>query len=346
MRHSSLPLLIPVFILFIFSLTSIWSTANHDFPDQLLFILITLALIGIIYRLDLCLIFSFSHLYYLASIILLIITLVIGGTTRGSTRWVDLGIYSLQTSEIVKPLLAIFFAKFISNHPPKTFSNILIYLLLTALPVGLIFVQPDLGSSLVILTLSLGILFIAGLRYRYLFIGLIMSLIIFIPLFNLLKPYQQVRLTSFLNPYSDPSKTGYNIIQSIIAIGSGKIIGQGVKQGTQSHLKFLPERHTDFIYASFAEEFGIIGSTLLILCFLSILLFLLKLSQRLKENDEIALSLGIFTIFLFQSFINLGMNLGIMPVTGITLPLVSYGGSSLISFGLMLGLILNLNQRR
>lgn len=345
MRLSPLPLLIAVITLLIFSLTSIWSTANFNFTDQLLFSIIALLLIFTISRFDLCLIFAFSNLYYILSIVLLIATLLIGGVTRGSTRWIDLGFYSLQTSEIIKPLLVLFFAKFISTHPPKKISNIIFYLILTALPVGLIFIQPDLGSALVILTFSLGILFISGLRYRHLLLGALMSLIIFLPLFNLLRPYQQVRLKSFINPYSDPSDTGYNIIQSIIAIGSGQIIGLGVKQGTQSHLKFLPERYTDFIYASFAEEFGIIGSSLLIICFITILLFLLKLATKLSDPNEIALCLGIFSIFFFQSVTNLGMNLGIMPVTGITLPFVSYGGSSLISFGILLGLTINLTRR-
>jgi rod shape determining protein RodA len=345
MRLSLLPLLVAIITLLIFSLTSIWSTANHDFPDQLLFSIIAIFLIFIISRLDLSLILTFSNIYYVLSIILLIATLIIGRVTRGSTRWFDLGIYSLQASEFVKPLLAIFFAKFITTHPPDKLSNILQYLLLTAIPVGLVFIQPDLGSALVIMTLSLSILFISGLRYRYLILGLIMSLIIFIPLFSLLKPYQQVRLTSFINPYSDPSHTGYNIIQSIIAIGSGKIVGLGVRQGTQSHLKFLPERHTDFIFASFAEEFGIIGSSLLVICLIVILMYLLKLATKLKDTEEIALCISIFAIFAFQSVVNLGMNLGVMPVTGITLPLVSYGGSSLISFGILLGLVVNLNRR-
>jgi len=344
MRLNQLPIYFAVITVLIFGLTTIWSTTNQLFITQLLFAILAIIVVYIFSKIDLTIIFSFSWFYYFISITLLLLTLIIGQISRGSTRWIDLGPRAFQTSEIVKPLLAVFFANFLASGSPKKIANLFRFLFLSLIPIGLIFFQPDLGSAIIIVGLALVSLYVAGIRYRYLILGLIIGLVAFVPLFNFMKPYQQSRLISFTNPYADPSHTGYNTIQSVIAIGSGKIIGLGVKQGTQSHLKFLPERHTDFVYASFAEEFGLLGSSLLILSFLTIGLQLLKIAKTLSQPREIILCSGIFIIFVLQIIINLGMNLGVMPVTGITLPFMSYGGSSLISLAILLGLSLNLSR--
>lgn len=346
MRHSVTPFLGAVVILLVFGLTTIWSTANSLFFPQLLFIVAGIIIAYLAFRSDLSLLFSLLWPIYLFSVVSLLFTLLLGEVTRGSTRWIDLGIFKLQVSEMVKPLLAIFFAGFLAENNPNQPKNLLLYLLLLAIPSGLIFIQPDLGSSLVIASFAMTLLFVSGLKFRFLVIGLLFAMIIAFPAYGQLKPYQQDRINSFINPYSDPKGSGYNIIQSVIAVGSGKIVGLGVKQGTQSHLKFLPERHTDFIYASFAEEFGLVGSTLLFASYLVLFIFWIRLASDLGDKREFLLVTAILVIFAFQATVNLGMNLGVMPVTGITLPFVSYGGSSIISLFSLIGITLNLNKRR
>jgi rod shape determining protein RodA len=248
----------------------------------------------------------------------------------------------MQTSEIVKPLLAISYAGFLANHRLNKYKNLALYLIIITIPALLVKAQPDLGSSLVLLALAGFMAAFAGLGKKKLlaFLLLLLTLVPVAPLF--LKDYQLDRIESFLNPYHDPRGKGYNAIQSVIAIGSGGFFGKGVRLGTQSHLNFLPERHTDFIFASFAEEFGLLGVILVILAYYHLLITLSQISQTAKEDEYRYLALGILAIFTFQTLVNIGMNLGLVPVTGITLPLFSYGGSSLISFMMLLGLSLKL----
>lgn len=346
MRHSPLLFFGALLILLLFSLTTIWSTANNLFLPQLTFIVLGALLAFIAYKTDMHLLFSFAWPLYIFTILLLITTLVLGEVTRGSTRWIELGFFRLQGSEMAKPILALFLADYLGNRPPTKFKNIFTYLCLLALPVALVLVQPDLGSAMVITAMGLGLLLIAGIPWRYVLVGLVMFALIAPPLYEHLQPYQKLRIQSFINPYADPDGSGYNVIQSVIAVGSGNFFGMGVKQGTQSHLKFLPERHTDFAYASFAEEFGFIGSALLFSAYLTIFFFWLRLAQSVSENRETYLIIAALTVFAFQAIVNLGMNLGIMPVTGITLPLVSYGGSSVLSLFSFIGMTQNLNRRR
>ena len=202
----------------------------------------------------------------------------------------------------------------------------------------LVGIQPDLGSALALIFLPLALLVASGQIRKLLIIGAVfMGLII--PLESkLLKPYQRQRLETFINPYSDPKGAGYNVIQATIAVGSGKVFGKGVKLGTQSHLNFLPERHTDFIFASFVEEFGLVGSTVLFLSYAILFGYCLRGLKNLRDNRQKMLSLSILLLIFFQFVVNVGMNLGIMPVTGITLPLFSYGGSSILALGIILGL--------
>jgi rod shape determining protein RodA len=175
---------------------------------------------------------------------------------------------------------------------------------------------------------------------KYLFVAICLALVVSLPIgLRVLKPYQRERLESFINPFADPAGAGYNVIQSMIAVGNGQLLGMGVRQGTQSHLRFLPERHTDFAFASFAEEFGFVGVVILLGSFLYLLNWLLNLSSRSTPFGRLVIT-GYFWWIFGQLIINIGMNMGIMPVTGITLPLVSYGGSSLLSLLIGMGLVL------
>ena len=330
-------ILISIGIILTFSLITIWSTVPNLFFYQLSFLLVGLITMHLFSKLDLGLVLGLSTPLYVVSILLLLLTLIFGENVRGSTRWINLGAFSLQTSEVVKPLLIFFYAFLLSHKKP-----ILTYLLLSIIPFILILKQPDLGSALVLLVTPL-VLYIASNFKSKTIITVLLSILILVPIgLNFAKPYQLNRVESFLNPYKDTSGGGYNVIQSIIAIGSGRFMGKGVSLGTQSHLNFLPERHTDFIFASFVEEFGFLGSLLILASFFYLLQVMLNTARKLKDRGLYLVQIAILSIFTFQIFVNIGMNLGLMPVTGITLPLFSYGGSSLISSLALMGIQLKL----
>lgn len=281
---------------------------------------------------------TFAPLAYATSLILLLTTFVFTTLTRGTTSWLDLGGFRFQPSEFTKPLLIIAFAYFLERFPPKNLRNILLNLTSYALPTFLIFLQPDLGTALVISMIWFVQVFVAGLSWSYVLTG-ILSFFGVIPLLPyMLKDYQLARLTTFLDPFADPLGSGYNVIQSMIAVGSGGIIGKGLGHGTQSHLRFLPERHTDFAFASLAEELGLIGSLAIIMIIgLFVFRHLHAMTQAETRTSRYTLA-GAMAYFSFQALLNIGMNSGVAPVTGITLPLISYGGSSILATGIILGI--------
>ena len=326
----------------ILGLVTIWSTAPNLFATQFSFFVSSVIIIFLISQVDIDLLFSLSGALYVTSIILLLLTAVIGKNIRGSVRWIDLGFFNLQTSEIVKPLLAIFYSQFLSKNNLKSMKSFALFMVLAIIPVVLVARQPDLGSALTLLFLPIALLSITGHLKRLLVIGVVAAAIL-IPLESkFLKPYQRQRIESFINPYKDPKGAGYNVIQATIAIGSGGLWGKGVRLGTQSQLNYLPERHTDFIFASFAEEFGFLGIAVLFSAYYFLFSRYLRISSLLRQKSHVLLSLSVFFVFLFQTVVNIGMNLGVMPVTGITLPIFSYGGSSLLSFAILIGLELRL----
>lgn len=329
-------------LILLFSFITIWSTASDLFIHQLAFLLAGVVLMILISRMDLNFFFSLSNLVYIFSVLLLLLTLLFGKTVRGSTRWLDLGLFPLQTSELIKPLLLLFFADYISKHKLKSFQSWAKFLALAAIPSLLIARQPDLGSAIVLFFLPFSLAYLSHINWKITTIFLALGLLMIPVSLQFIKPYQLDRLASFVNPYADPTDTGYNVIQSTIAVGAGKIIGKGAGLGTQSRLDYLPERHTDFIFASFVEEFGLIGALLLLGGYLIIINEGITHARTLKNDKHYLVQLGIVLLFSFQVLVNVGMNLGLMPVTGITLPLFSYGGSSLVSFMILLGLHLNL----
>lgn len=281
---------------------------------------------------------SFAPLAYLLALILLLTTVVFTTLTRGTTSWLDLGFFRFQPSEFAKPLLILSFAFFLERFPPTSFRNFLFNAALYALPTLLIFLQPDLGTALVVTAIWLLQLFVAGLPWGYI-LSLILGFLALLPaLPYFLRDYQLARLTTFLDPFSDPLGSGYNVIQSMIAVGSGGLLGKGLGHGTQSHLRFLPERHTDFAFASLAEELGLFGS-LIILSLVGLFIFrLLHALTHAESKSSRYLFAGALAYFAFQSLLNIGMNSGVAPVTGITLPLISYGGSSILATAIILGL--------
>lgn len=281
---------------------------------------------------------TFAPIGYLVSIGLLIVTFLLGSDVRGSTRWIPIAGFQLQAGEFAKPLLVLSFAFFLKLFPPKNLKNILINVVLYLVPAILIFKQPDLGTALVVSSIWVSQMFVAGLFYWVIgtVVGLSAVALQYLP--KILHDYQLKRLETFVDPYRDPLGSGYNVIQSIIAVGSGGFLGKGLGHGTQSHLRFLPERHTDFIFASLAEELGIIGSILVVTCLGALLYRLLYLATHSSSSSSRLIYIGVFSYLFFQTFINIGMNIGIAPVTGVTLPLISYGGSSVLATAITLGI--------
>jgi rod shape determining protein RodA len=286
---------------------------------------------------------------YIISILLLLAVMVAGKTVYGSRRWLLLGPISFQPSEITKIGVILALATFF-NHRPRMESmglkDLMFPGLLVLLPVGLIIKQPDLGSGILVVLVAGSMILFAGVRWRTL-LSCVLTFALSSPfIWHFLKDYQRQRVLTFLNPEKDPLGAGYHILQSMIAVGSGQFWGKGFLQGTQSQLYFLPEQHTDFVFSVFAEEWGFIGSALLLLLFTGLALWGLQVARDCKERFGQFLALGVTALIFWQIFINLCMVTGFMPVVGIPLPLFSYGGSSLITTLLGVGFLLNIRMRR
>jgi len=265
---------------------------------------------------------------FVGSCLLLLTPIILNNITRGSRRWIDLGFTSIQPSEVVKPWLMLFLAN--TDFP-----------LLQAIPVGIIMLQPDLGSALSVLFLLLPII-IYNKKLMKFSIAIGLTLIILSPIIYkfVLHDYQKERIVNFINPSHDPLNKGYNVIQSKIAIGSGGIWGKGYKKGTQGQLLFLPEKHTDFMFATTAEELGIIGVSIILLSYYFLIKTLFVKAFMSTNNRVLFLfTLGIAIQIWMQAFVNIGMNIGILPVTGIPLPFLSVGGSSIMTLLFSIGII-------
>lgn len=332
-------ILLVVIIIGLFSLTMIWSLTPNLFGQQLTFFLVGLTFFFIISGLDIRIYSNLAWFLYFFSLALLLSTFVLGEVTRGSTRWIQVGSLTLQTSEMVKPLLVLFFASLFSRWEEIKVSYLVLILPLLLVPLFLVFKQPDLGSSLVIVAVLVGIIIGCGVSRSKVLLGILGVALLAPVIWFSLHDYQKVRITSFLNPYSDPMGSGYHLIQSVITVGSGQVFGRGLGRGTQSHLAFLPERHTDFIFASLTEELGFVGGSILLVLYFFLLWRILIQGQDSSSKFGLLICTGVFSMLSFQVLVNLGMNMGLLPITGITLPLVSYGGSSILSVLISLGLV-------
>jgi rod shape determining protein RodA len=333
--------LIMTALLIIFSLGGLvlFSLDSRLFFNQLIFFILSLIPFFLLASFDYRIFKGFYFYLYGASLFLLLLTFALGRLTRGVTRWIAIGGFNLQPAELVKPLLILAFSSSILRFNLKKIKNIALYLFFLLLPAILVFKQPDLGNSLVLLVIWLAVILQRGLKKKYIFLGLVVFFA-FLPLsWRVLKPYQKERIISFANPESDPLDSGYNLIQARIAVGSGQFLGKGLGGGSQSQLRFLPERHSDFIFACLGEELGFVGASFLILVFLILILRILLLSQKSLDIFGSLICIGTAGMLFFQVFINIGMNLGLVPITGLTLPLVSYGGSSLLATMISLGLV-------
>jgi rod shape determining protein RodA len=300
-----------------------------------------------------CMLFDYRHLKILAwpvfwvTIALLVGTLLFGRTISGATRWIDLGLFNLQSSELAKLSILLVAARMLApSQRPLDWGPLLAVLGVGMLPTALVVVQPDLGSGMLLLLLLGGLILFRGVRWRVLRV-LLVAVPLVMPLgWFFLHGYQKQRLLTFVNPGADPQGAGYHIIQSQIAIGSGQVWGKGFLAGTQSQLRFLPEKHTDFAVAVFGEEWGFAGMLVLLIVFCLFLYQIFLTAQEAKDRFGSFLAAGVFFYFFWQILINMGMVLGLMPVVGIPLPFISYGGSATLVNFCLLGLVMNVSMRR
>ncbi len=283
-----------------------------------------------------------SGVLYVASLVLLALVLFFGQEIRGAARWFNFGFFSFQPAEFSKLALVVFLANFLKLKRPllQKFRYVLWSGVYPGVIVGLLMLQPDLGSAIIHVAIWAGLLFLSPVPRRFLLYLLVIFLIVSAASWTLfLHDYQKDRIRSFVDPAADPQGQGYNVIQSIVAIGAGGIYGKGLARGPQSQLQFLPERQTDFIFASLVEELGFVGGGLVLILFFLIFIRLIKIAREAREMFGTFLVIGFFFLMLTQTLVNIGMNLGLVPVTGVTLPFLSYGGSSLLVTFLMLGMV-------
>ena len=302
----------------------------------------------IVYLIDIEAVFNNSYIIYCLSIFSLLLIFFIGLDSGGSQRWLRLGFFNLQPSEIAKVSLTLALARYYSDFRHinnNSFLKLIIPLILIFLPFFLIINQPDLGTGILLLTCGFFMILLSGLGLKLVILG-VLSLALLIPVtWNYLYDYQKKRIITFLNPESDPLGSGYHIAQSKIAIGSGGFWGKGYMQGSQSQLEFIPEIHTDFIFSVFSEEFGLFGSILIILLYTVLVIYCLLSSYRSSNNFAKLAIFGLTMNFFLYLIINISMVIGIVPVVGVPLPLLSYGGSAMLTVMISFGLIMNFNTR-
>ncbi len=323
--------------------------ANALYIRQLMWMGIGLTFMVLGFILDYRVITRQAYWIYLLSLLLLLMVFVLGYATRGSQRWIALAGFTFQPSELMKITVILALAKYFDDHKVEggyLLKELVAPFLIAFVPFLMVLKQPDLGTGLIILLLFLALVFVVGLRWKSLLLAAGSTLIMIPMAWHFLKDYQKDRIMTFLDPEKDPLGTGYHIIQSIIAIGSGGLFGKGFLQGTQTQLKFLPEQQTDFVFSVFAEEWGFLGGMLLVILFLMLILWGLKIAFQAKDLPGKLISAGVTMMVFYQVFINMGMVLGILPVVGIPLPFMSYGGSSMVVFMLGIGLLLNVRMRR
>ncbi|QQG45390.1 MAG: rod shape-determining protein RodA [Candidatus Sungiibacteriota bacterium] len=290
-------------------------------------------------------------IFYVLTVVLLVAVLTASFKIRGVDAWLKFGNVLFQPVELVKLALVILFAKFFSKRHIEIYrvEHLLVSGLYLIIPTSLVLLQPDLGSAVVLISIWVAIVVFSGMKLRHFFaLLLIAALIIGGAWLGALKPYQKTRITSFFDPYADSRGAGYQVLQSMIAVGSGQLRGKGLGYGSQTHLHFLPEAETDFIFAAFAEEWGFVGTIFMLLLFLIVIWRVVRIGMNASDNFSRLYTLGFAALIFTQSFIHIGMNMGALPITGITLPFVSYGGSSLVTLLAGVGILQNIkiNSRR
>ena len=350
-------LLIIVFLCMFIGIVNVFSTGTNAggveqtplFLKQIQWMAIGMLLMLLMLSINYHTITRYAYAIYIIVIILLIVISLFGYHARGSQRWLSIFGFSMQPSEFMKLAIILALVKFFDDNEKienYSFRDLWKPALIVAVPFILILKQPDLGTAIVIGLVFISMLLMVGIKkFEFLVISG-MSAVIMPFLWFLLKNYQKERVMTFLDPERDPFGSGYHIIQSVIAVGSGKFFGKGFMQGTQTQLKFLPEQQTDFIFSVFAEEWGFLGVAFLIFLLLGLIFTSLNIARRSKDFPGTLLAFGITALIFWETFINIAMVIGILPVVGIPLPFMSYGGSSIVMMFMCVGLLINISMRR
>lgn len=353
LKSYDLPLLIISGLLLVIGLAIQYAISLGEgdlviFWRQLVFVGLAIVLFFVFSGYNYQLLSKANRVVYIALLLGLIYLLWFGDPVRGSARWIDLWFFRLQPAELAKLSVGIGLSRWLYLHRGQinSWKNIIITFLYALVPAFLIVSEPDLGSASVVMAIWFGLILISPIRKFYIVVfiaaGLIFAGFAYQYLFH---DYQRERVQVFLDPDKDPQGKGYNVRQAIIAVGSGQWFGRGLGQGVQSQLKFLPEKHTDFVFAASAEEIGLVGSLAILILYFLLLRKILRIMQQARDDLGMYLAGAILFLFASQIIINLGMNTGLMPVTGIPLPLITYGGSSMLVSAIALGILQNIARQ-
>jgi rod shape determining protein RodA len=345
-------LYILIFLLMVIGIVVIFSITYHTpkqnlAVSQAIYAVIGLGLLVTFTLLDYRTLASASTVLYIVGVLLLILVLLLGRAKLGSTRWIDLGFFNFQPSEIFKIILILALSNFLVRIEDFKIQHFVFYFFLIVLPAGLVLLEPDLGTALVYFVIGIVLFLVCRTKEVYVLLGAVLAAIM-APLswFLFLRDYQRERILNFLDPGRDPFGSGYNVLQSTISVGSGQLFGRGLGHGTQSQLNFLPIQHADFIFATLAEELGLVGAGALLILFLLLCIRIISVASHAQDALGKYIAYGVAAMIVFQVLVNVGMNIGIMPVTGIPLPLVSSGGSSLFTTLISLGVVASIFIRR
>jgi len=322
---------------------------GNFFSKQIIWVLLALAIFFIFSFIDFRFLKRTNILVFLFLFVsfLLLVLIVLGNISNGARSWFDFGLFFFQPVDVMKLVLVLVLAKYFSRRHVeiRDIKHIFISGFYALFPLILVLFQPDFGSAMIIFFIWLGMVLVSGISKAHLFAVFVSGLLIFTAFwFFVFAPYQKARIYTFINPLADIHKTGYNVFQSTIAVGSGQLLGKGLGFGTQSRLKFLPVPQSDFIFAAFAEEWGFVGCSLILLFYCLVIWRILYFASLGASNFEILFGMGIAIFFMSHILINIGMNLGLLPVTGIPLPFMSYGGSHLLTEFAGLGILMGMHK--
>lgn len=334
--------------LIVWSVFNIYSASFHEFSSlyikQVVFAIICVLMVLVLPKvIDYRKLLEMSFLLYIIGVILLLVVKLFGTTVLGAKRWINLGFFQLQPSELMKFIIILSAAHFLSKVSlPLSLKDFVKLMMITAIPFVLIKIQPDLGSALLVVIPVLFMVFFAGFKSKYILMFNLIALSLSPFIWNHLEEYQKNRIIAFLNPQEHSKQHAYQIIQSVIAVGSGQLTGKGYLEGSQSKYYFLPEQHTDFIFATIGEEWGFVVCSILVVMYLLLSLRIMYTGYRLSDLGGKFVCYGIGSLIASQAFINISMNIGLLPVVGVPLPFLSYGGTALIVFSLLIAFYQNI----
>jgi rod shape determining protein RodA len=332
-------------VMTVFSATHQSSELHHIWARQLAWLGVSLLVMYAVSKVDYHVWLELSYWIYAFALLSLLLVLVLGEATKGAQRWFKFGLLSFQPSELAKLAVLLTLARYIGSRSVELFfiKRFFFMLALVGIPLFLILKQPDLGSAILLLPTAVVLFYAGGVPLRWLSWMGIMGVASSPIIWHFLHDYQRRRLEVFLNPQADPLKAGYNIIQSIIAIGSGGAAGKGFLRGSQTQLSFIPEHHTDFIFSVIGEEWGFLGTVTVVLLYLFLFRRTFDIARKARDREGALLALGITALYAGQAVINIGMSIGLFPVAGLTLPFISYGGTSLLFSFIAVGILLNIS---